>query len=87
MAWNAYNQPGVEAGKKAATGSLELQKGILSQLGKAAGPVSIPELASALRAEDKQFLIFYLCRHLAQTGRLKRIGHGPTSTFRIVNGG
>ena len=84
---NAYNQPGVEAGKKAATGSLELQTGILSQLSKAEGAVSIPELASALRAEDKQFLIFYLCRHLAQTGRLKRIGHGPTSTFRIVNGG
>lgn len=83
---NAYHQPGVEAGKKAATGSLDLQKAILSQLRKAQGAVSIPELAAALRADDKQPLIFYLCRHLAQTGRLKRVGHGPGSTFRAVKG-
>ena len=83
---NAYHQPGVEAGKKAATSSLELQKQILSQLHKAQGAVSVPELAAALRAEDKQPLIFFLCRHLAQTGRLKRIGGGPDCTFRAVKG-
>ena len=83
---NAYHQPGVEAGKKAATGSLELQKAILHQLGKGGGAVSIPELAAALRAEDKQPLLFYLCRHLAQSGRIKRHGQGPTSTFRALKG-
>jgi glucose-6-phosphate isomerase len=79
---NAYHQPGVEAGKKAATGSLELQRSILRQLNKAPGPMSVPELAAALRAEDRQPLIFYLCRHLAQSGRIKRVGSGPTCSFR-----
>jgi glucose-6-phosphate isomerase len=83
---NAYHQPGVEAGKKAATTSLELQKAILNQLRKAQGPVSVPKLAAALLADDKQPLIFYLCRHLAQTGRLKRVGHGPDCSFRAVKG-
>lgn len=83
---NAYHQPGVEAGKKAATSSLELQHAILSQLGKAQGAVSVPELAAALRAEDRQPLIFQLCRHLAHTGRLKRVGQGAACSFRVVKG-
>lgn len=83
---NAYHQPGVEAGKKAATGSLELQQAILSQLGKAQGAVSVTELAAALRAEEKQPLIFYLCRHLAYTGRLQRVGSGPNCSFRATKG-
>jgi hypothetical protein len=74
----------VEAGKKAATGSLELQKGILRQLDRAGKPLGVPELATALKAKDKQPLIFYLCRHLSQTGRIKRLGHGPGSTFRAL---
>jgi glucose-6-phosphate isomerase len=81
---NAYHQPGVEAGKKAATGSLALQKSIMSQLARAEGPVTVPELAAALKAEDQQPLLFYLCRHLAQTGRIKRVGHGPTCSFRAL---
>lgn len=83
---NAYHQPGVEAGKEAATSSLELQKAILSQLHKAQGAVTVPELAAALRADDKQALVFYLCRHLAQTGRIKRVGNGPDCSFRATKG-
>ncbi len=83
---NAYHQPGVEAGKKAATGSLELQKLIQHQLEKAQGSLTIPELAAAVRADDKEPLVFYLCRHLAQTGRIKREGHGVKSTFRALKG-
>lgn len=81
---NAYHQPGVEAGKKAATGSLELQSSILSQLGKAQGAMTVPELAAALMAEDQQPLLFYLCRHLAQSGRIKRVGAGATCAFRAL---
>lgn len=81
---NAYHQPGVEAGKKAATSSLELQKLILHQLERAHGALSIGELSAAVRADDQEPLVFYLCRHLAQTGRIKRQGHGVNATFRAL---
>lgn len=81
---NAYHQPGVEAGKKAATSSLELQKLILHQLEKAQGSLNVSEISAAVMADDKEPLVFYLCRHLAQTGRIKREGHGVNSTFRAL---
>lgn len=84
---NAYHQPGVEAGKKAATGSLELQAGILKALSKSGEKaMGVSELAKTLKATDREAMIFYLCRHLAQTGRLHRSGTGAESSFRVVKG-
>lgn len=83
---NAYHQPGVEAGKKAASASLELQKRLLDALAQAKEPLTARQLAAKVEAEGQEQLVFYLCRHLANTGRLKRDGVGPESRFRALAG-
>jgi len=58
---NAYDQPGVEAGKKAASKLLELQKQVRAQLsgeGKTA-----EEIARSVDADPED--VFHLLRHLA----------------------
>lgn len=58
---NAYHQPGVEAGKKAATRILELQKRVQETL--ASGPAKTPEeIARALEADPED--VFHIVRHL-----------------------
>lgn len=81
---NAYHQPGVEAGKKAASGLLKLQVEIISHLKEVDESLTAADIAAALEVEAKTAMVFYLCRHLACTGRLKRMGHGISSTFRAV---
>jgi glucose-6-phosphate isomerase len=59
---NAYHQPGVEAGKKAATRILQLQPQVASQL--AAGPgKTAAEIAAAIKADPED--VFHVLRHLA----------------------
>jgi glucose-6-phosphate isomerase len=70
---NAYHQPGVEAGKKAATAVLALQQKILAHVGEE--PTGVDELASALaRSDGDPETIFKICEHLAANGRLTRVG-------------
>lgn len=57
---NAYHQPGVEAGKKAAAGILEAKKQILSVLTKQ--PKSVEEIADALNQNPE--VIFKLLEHM-----------------------
>jgi glucose-6-phosphate isomerase len=61
---NAYHQPGVEAGKKAAAAVLDLQAAILAALGKG-GEKTADELAKELGAADEAETIFKVCEHLA----------------------
>jgi glucose-6-phosphate isomerase len=59
---NAYHQPGVEAGKKAATRVLELQGRVKNVL--ASGPGKTPEeIAQELGADPED--VFHIMRHLA----------------------
>src|SRR2546421_6971957 len=59
---NAYHQPGVEAGKKAATRVLELQARVKKVL--ASGPEKTPEeIARELGADPED--VFHILRHLA----------------------
>jgi glucose-6-phosphate isomerase len=68
---NAYHQPGVEAGKKAAAEVLELQKKLAGAL--SATPRTAPELAP----EDPE-RAYLLLEHLSANGRARRIpGDGP----------
>ena len=61
---NAYHQPGVEAGKKAAAGFLKLQAEMIDFLGQHKGQFfSVPELATALKAEDQAVTLFKLLEH------------------------
>lgn len=65
---NAYHQPGVEAGKKAAAALLELQKRLLAALGPAPKPVD--RLAAEAGADSEEAVALIL-EHLAANGRVK----------------
>ncbi len=62
---NAYHQPGVEAGKKAATAVLDLQRQIVAQLKSAAAPQSAEQIAAALGQPERTEWIYKLLEHLA----------------------
>jgi glucose-6-phosphate isomerase len=62
---NAYHQPGVEAGKKAATELLELQQRLASTLPERPGQTA-EELAAANGADPED--VYHVLRHLAANG-------------------
>ena len=71
---NAYHQPGVEAGKKAAKAVLDLQKQLLKTL-QDGGWWSAATLADRLGQDQEA--VFLMLRHLAATrGELQRRGLG-----------
>lgn len=66
---NAYHQPGVEAGKKAAAAVLDLQKQVLQVIKDAATPLSVAEIAEKAGMPDQIEVIYKILRHLAANGR------------------
>jgi glucose-6-phosphate isomerase len=63
---NAYHQPGVEAGKKAAGGVIALQLKVVAALKTAAGESFTAEkLAKKIGASEKTELVFKVLEHLA----------------------
>ena len=63
---NAYNQPGVEAGKKAAAAVLKLQGEILDFLGKEAGKeFTADEVAAAIGRQEETETVFHVLLHAA----------------------
>ena len=61
---NAYHQPGVEAGKKAATRLLELQKKVRAQLSASTGKTETAEaLATQIGADPED--VYHILRHLS----------------------
>ena len=74
---NAYHQPGVEAGKKAAAGVLAAQGRLLGALDEADRPMSVSELAAKAAPDDPE-TIFHLLEGLSANGRIQRSdGAGP----------
>ena len=67
---NAYHQPGVEAGKKAAAAVLTLQRRVLGALD--ATPRGAGELAGAVGQPDDAFTVWKILEHLAANGRIVR---------------
>lgn len=65
---NAYDQPAVEAGKKAATALITLQQEILKELNESGEALSPAQLASRLGAQPDD--IFRLLIHLTGSGRV-----------------
>jgi len=61
---NAYHQPGVEAGKKAAASILDLQNQVMQVLKTANAPLSLSELAQKAAAESDIESIYKILRHL-----------------------
>ncbi len=78
---NAYNQPGVEAGKKAAGAVLELQARVLRAL--AAAPQTAPDIAAAAGDPEAAEAVYMILEHLAADGRVKAVAGGDpeTATF------
>jgi glucose-6-phosphate isomerase len=61
---NAYHQPGVEAGKKAAAVILDLQKRVVEVLQKDKTPLTLAEVAEKAGAADQIEAIYKILRHL-----------------------
>jgi glucose-6-phosphate isomerase len=60
---NAYHQPGVEAGKKAAAKILELQARVVEHLKSKPGKSTAEQIALSVAADPEE--VFHICRHLA----------------------
>jgi len=70
---NAYDQPGVEAGKMAATRLLELQKQVRVKLTDGSGKTA-EEIARSIDADPED--VFHVLRHLASNDRHIRVSQG-----------
>ena len=71
---NAYHQPGVEAGKKAAQRVIDLQMGIFECLMRRDGhPLCVDDLAMEMQEVDDIETIYQICEHLSANGRLERV--------------
>ena len=85
---NAYHQPGVEAGKKAAAAVLELQRKVVAALAaRGSQGATCEELASAVEAPDEVETVFHLLERLSANpdrGVTKRPGPTPfTATYGV----
>ncbi len=67
---NAYHQPGVEAGKRAARDLLVLQAKIIEQLRRRQSPLTVAEIADSIQKQEACESIFAVLRHLAVNGRV-----------------
>lgn len=68
IAINAYHQPGVEAGKKAASEILAVQKQVIAALSTGSG--SAAEIAERIGAPDRMETVHLLMEHLRANDRL-----------------
>jgi glucose-6-phosphate isomerase len=66
---NAYHQPGVEAGKKAAASVLDLQRRVLTTLKNEAQPLELRTLAEKAGAAGQIETVYKILRHLAANHR------------------
>lgn len=83
---NAYHQPGVEAGKQAASVYMQLQVQIVEWLQKhPTESYTVQQLAKALDAEEHTDALMYLVEHLAANGRLDATGELALRTYTLSN--
>jgi glucose-6-phosphate isomerase len=80
---NAYHQPGVEAGKRAAASILALQGKVLSVLSET--PQTAEEIASAAGAPDAAETVSLLLEHLVANGRAHSNRNGSPGQMTFCN--
>ncbi|KAL1539205.1 glucose-6-phosphate isomerase [Salvia divinorum] len=85
---NAYHQPGVEAGKKAAGEVLALQKRVLTVLNEASckqpiEPLTLEEIADRCHAAEEIEMIYKIIAHMAANDRAL-IAEGSCGTPKTV---
>ncbi|MCJ2544351.1 glucose-6-phosphate isomerase [Thermostichus vulcanus] len=66
---NAYHQPGVEAGKKAASAVLELQRQVIEVVRSHAGSLTLGQLAEKVGSPERIETLYFILRHLHANGR------------------
>jgi glucose-6-phosphate isomerase len=71
---NAYHQPGVEAGKKAAASVLALQGKLVAALSSA--PQTAEQIAAVAGAPEAPETAYWILEHLAANGRARVSGDG-----------
>jgi glucose-6-phosphate isomerase len=81
---NAYHQPGVEAGKKAAAGVLALQGKLFTALSDV--PRTAEELATISGCPEEAESAFLLLQHLASNGRAQVTSTGAPDTMKFARG-
>jgi glucose-6-phosphate isomerase len=81
---NAYDQPGVEAGKKAATGVIALQAKLVAALKGAPGRAFSAEALAAQVGGDAE-MAFKILEHLAANGSVRKTSKTPwfDSTYAV----
>ena len=77
---NAYHQPGVEAGKKAAASILALQSKVRAAL--STRPQTPEQIAAAVGALDATETVYFLLQHLAANGRAR--SHGTVAPGQMT---
>jgi glucose-6-phosphate isomerase len=84
---NAYHQPGVEAGKKAASTVIALQKAVVELLRKEKRSLTAGEVAEKLGQPEQTEMVFAILRHLAANpdrGIVQKNSESPTeAAFRM----
>jgi glucose-6-phosphate isomerase len=84
---NAYHQPGVEAGKKAAAGVLDLQGKIIGLLrGARRKPHTVEQVADQIGAKGEVETVFKILQHLAANPdhRIKQVRRPGASIFEAT---
>jgi glucose-6-phosphate isomerase len=81
---NAYHQPGVEAGKKAAAALLALQARVLTAL--TADGQTAEQVAEAMGAADTAESVYLVLEHLTANGRAQVAESGPPQARKFVRG-
>ena len=66
---NAYHQPGVEAGKKAAASVLSLQDKIVTTLEQTKQPLTIADIADKIGEPENVEIVYKIARHLDANDR------------------
>lgn len=69
---NAYHQPGVEAGKKAAADVLAVQSKVFDFLKKSGSAQTVEAIAEGISDKNNVETVFKIVQHLAANGRVKR---------------
>lgn len=79
---NAYHQPGVEAGKKAAASILSLKTKVHAFLQENAGKsFDLEQIAAGIGASGSEEMIFKLCRHMAANAQKQVVVEGCEDLF------
>ena len=81
---NAYHQPGVEAGKKAAAGILDLQSKAITALKSGKEPMTLTTLAARIGASEDVETLYQILRHLDANNRHVKLSAQSTGLGEIT---